>query len=61
MGDPETGVEAVQMELACRAYMAEPEAVDPSNWPTALDATRAARARETLRRVLETILEWVSQ
>ena len=48
------------MELACRAYMEEPESVDETNWPTPLDESRAAPTRATLQRVLEATLEWVS-
>ena len=44
------------MELACRAYMAEPERVDAANWPTPLDESRAAATRATLKRVLEAAL-----
>jgi N-formylglutamate deformylase len=58
-GDPEAGVEAVQMELACRAYMAEPEPVGPDNWPTPLDPVRAAPARKTLKAVLQALLAFV--
>ena len=56
-GKPRDGVEAIQLELACRAYMIEPEAPTPDNWPRPVDAARAARTRLTLRAVLETILE----
>jgi formiminoglutamase len=55
-GRPEQGVEAAQMELGCRAYMAEPEAVGPENWPTLLDENRAAATRKTLMTVLQTLL-----
>ena len=44
-GRPQDGVHALQMELACRAYMPEPD--EPSttdNWPTPLDPTRADAA-----------------
>ena len=58
-GRPEDGVHALQMELACRAYMAEPERVDETNWPTPLDEARAAPTRATLKRVLEAALQWV--
>jgi formiminoglutamase len=58
-GRPEADVHALQMELACRAYMAEPERVDPSNWPTPLDESRAAPTRATLKRVLEAVLQWL--
>ena len=59
-GRPEDGVHALQMELACRAYMAEPERVDETNWPTPLDEARAAPTRATLKRALEAALQWVS-
>ncbi|HEY1942886.1 MAG TPA: N-formylglutamate deformylase [Roseiarcus sp.] len=58
-GRPEDGVHALQMELACRAYMREPEFVDEANWPTPFDARSAEPTRATLRRVLETSLECV--
>ncbi len=60
-GRPQDGVHALQLELACRAYMQEPDAVDETNWPTPLDAERADKTRATLRRVLETMLAWVAQ
>ena len=59
-GRPGEGIDALQMELACRAYMEEPESVDETNWPTPLDESRAAPTRATLQRVLEATLEWVS-
>jgi formiminoglutamase len=58
-GRPKQGVHALQMELACRAYMEEPERVDESNWPTPLDESRAAATRATLKRVLEAALAWI--
>jgi N-formylglutamate deformylase len=33
-GRPETGVHAIQMELACRGYIDEPDVPDEANWPT---------------------------
>ena len=60
-GRPEDGVEAVQMELACRAYLAEPEAVNPTNWPTPLDAARARATRDTLSEVLKLLLAWAAR
>jgi N-formylglutamate deformylase len=59
-GRPREGVEAVQLELACRAYMHEPERPAPANWPTPIDERRAAPTRATIKRVLEAILECVS-
>ena len=61
MGSPGEGVEAVQLELACRAYMHEPEWPAPGNWPTPISEELAAPTRATIRRVLEAILEWVSR
>jgi formiminoglutamase len=55
-GRPSEGVEALQLELACRAYMHEPERPAPENWPTPIDEKRAAPTRATIRRVLEAIL-----
>ena len=60
-GCPSDGVEALQLELACRAYMHEPERPAPDNWPTQIDEKRAAPTRATIKRVLEAILESVSQ
>ena len=58
-GKPGDGVEAIQLELACRAYLAEPDRPSPENWPQPVDAARAERTRATLRRVLEILLESV--
>jgi N-formylglutamate deformylase len=53
-GNPDAGVHAVQMELACRAYMREPlGAVGPQEWPTPYDEAYAAPLRDTLRRIFE--------
>ena len=55
-GRPSEGVEALQLELACRGYMHEPQCPSPENWPTPIDEKRAAPTRATLERVLEAIL-----
>jgi formiminoglutamase len=56
-GRPEAGVHAVQMELACRAYLDEPPgAVGPDNWPVAFDPARAAACQAVLRDVLTACL-----
>ncbi|RBP11173.1 formiminoglutamase [Roseiarcus fermentans] len=57
-GRPETGVEAVQLELACRAYMAEPAEPSPDNWPGPVDEARAAPTRATLRVLLNVLIDW---
>jgi formiminoglutamase len=58
-GDPEAGVHAVQMELACRGYLNEPLAKpNEKNWPPPYDATRAEKMRETLTWLLKTCLSF---
>ncbi len=58
-GQPERGVHAIQMELACRGYMDEPVGpVTPETWPAPYDATRAAPMRAVLTRLLETLATW---
>lgn len=58
-GRPEDGVHALQMELACRGYMLEPNGrVDASNWPTRYDPEFAAPMRATLTKILEAALAW---
>ena len=59
-GKPDEGVEALQMELACRAYMREPQRPTADNLPAPIDESRARATRATLRRVLETILSWIA-
>lgn len=52
-GQPQRGVQAIQMELACRTYMDEPDtSLSADNWPPQYNLTRAANAREVLGRVL---------
>lgn len=59
-GNPADGVHAIQMELACRAYLDEPTgAVSEANWPTPFDDAYAAPVRATLRAMLETCLDFV--
>jgi N-formylglutamate deformylase len=61
-GEPARGVHAIQMELACRGYLREPDgAATPDNWPTPLDPARAAPLRATLRQVLEACIAFASQ
>lgn len=56
-GQPEHGVHALQMELACRAYLEEPALVTEANWPPAYAHERAAALRAVLRRVLTRCLD----
>jgi formiminoglutamase len=60
-GAPERGVHAVQMELACRGYMDEPEDVTPETWPTPYDPARAASMRDALASLLQAVLRWARQ
>ncbi len=59
-GDPGSGVHALQMELACRGYMTEPEVPSPDNWPTPYDPELARPLQIVLRSVLRSALEYVS-
>jgi N-formylglutamate deformylase len=51
-GKPDDGIHAIQLELACRGYMDEPDAPSPENWPAAYDEARAAKLRSVLRHIL---------
>jgi formiminoglutamase len=56
-GRPDEGVHAVQMELACRAYLDEPAGeIDARSWPPAFDPARAAACQAVLRDVLSACL-----
>jgi len=58
-GDPQAGVHAIQMELACRGYMAEPDDTpSEAHWPPSYEAARAAPLREALIRVLHACLQF---
>ncbi|ROP80617.1 formiminoglutamase [Stenotrophomonas rhizophila] len=54
------GVHTLQMELACRGYVHEPEAVDEHSWPTPLDPDHAAPLRATLQQVLDACLDFAT-
>ena len=51
-GAPARGVHAIQMELAMRAYLDEPEVLTEANWPPAYHPTRAAPLRGQLAQIL---------
>jgi len=59
-GQPAKGVHAVQMELACRGYMTEPDHVNPGNWPTPYDAVKAEPLRVVLERILTACIEFAT-
>lgn len=58
-GVPETGIHAIQMELACRGYMQEPVGpVSEVNWPPSYDARYAAPMCAVLNEILQTCLDF---
>jgi N-formylglutamate deformylase len=53
IGNPARGVHAVQMELACRSYMAEPlGTVDETDWPQPYRTAAAEPMQAVLRQIL---------
>jgi N-formylglutamate deformylase len=53
-GCPRDGVHAIQMELACRGYLREPEGpVGPESWPVPYEEAHAAPLRAVLVRILD--------
>ena len=61
-GQPDNGVHAVQLEIACRAYLDEPaQPLSAANWPPPYDGTRAARLRHALQRLLHTCVEYCTR
>jgi formiminoglutamase len=54
-GRPETGVHAIQMELAMRGYLKE---VAPQDWPPPWDPARAEACQDILRDVLLAALDF---
>jgi formiminoglutamase len=59
-GRPAEGVHAIQLELACRGYMDEPQQVSPDNWPTPYNEQRAAEMRVALKNILQTCFTFAS-
>lgn len=57
-GRPDEGVHAIQMELAIRSYLEEPNPISADNWPPSFDPAVAAPMRETLAAVLSACLEF---
>lgn len=55
-GRPETGVHAIQMELAMRGYLDESDEPAPGMWPPPYDAARAAPLATTLSDILKACL-----
>jgi N-formylglutamate deformylase len=60
-GLPDTGVHAVQMELAMRGYLAEPETPSPANWPPPLDPARAKAITPALTEILQACIAFAQE
>jgi formiminoglutamase len=57
-GKPDIGVHALQMELAMRGYLVEPEATAAESWPAPLDDLLAAPLRVALRDILDACIQF---
>jgi N-formylglutamate deformylase len=57
-GQPGAGVHAIQLELACRGYMDEPETPSPDNWPPPYGEARADALKTVLTAILGACLAW---
>ena len=54
-GRPQAGIHAIQMELACRSYMAEPdEPLTAENWPSAANFNQMQPLAAVLSPILQT-------
>ena len=59
-GNPRSGIHAIQMELAMRGYLHEPEVFAEDNWPAPLDDGHAARLRVALRDILDVCIAFAA-
>jgi N-formylglutamate deformylase len=57
-GEPAKGIHAIQLELACRGYIDEPDVLSPANWPTPYTEARAENLRGVLRKVLNACISF---
>lgn len=55
-GRPADGVHAIQMELAMRGYLREPDEISPANWPVRFEPDWATPVAATLREALAGVL-----
>ena len=69
-GNPAIGVHAIQLELACRCYLREPDEdhwgsgppkYERDTWPPPYDDERAAPIREAVYRVLDACIRFASK
>ncbi|HEY4114889.1 MAG TPA: N-formylglutamate deformylase [Rhizomicrobium sp.] len=59
-GMPQDGLHAIQLELACRGYMDEPEDPAVGKWPSPYSIERAAPMRAVLKQILQACLTFAS-
>ncbi len=57
---PRNGIHAIQMELAMRGYLREPDRFTEQNWPAPLDDLIAARLRIALRDILTACIRFAT-
>lgn len=56
-GRPAHGIHAIQMELATRGYLDEPDDFTPATWPAPM-GPQAETLRITLRAILQDCIDW---
>jgi N-formylglutamate deformylase len=59
-GIPDRGFHAIQMELAIRGYLDEPNAIDETNWPPPFDPAFAGPLQSTLSTILKACLAFAT-
>jgi N-formylglutamate deformylase len=59
-GNPRSGIHAIQMELAMRGYLHEPEEFTEDTWPAPLEDAHAARLRVALRDILDACIAFAT-
>jgi formiminoglutamase len=57
-GSPSRGVHSIQMELACRGYMDEPDVLTKGNWPPRYELARAEPLCALLKAVLRASVDF---
>jgi formiminoglutamase len=60
-GAPERGVHAIQLELAMRGYISEPQTVSPDNWPVPYVPERASVIRPVLEQILTACIRFARE
>ncbi len=60
-GRPGKGIHAIQMELAMRGYMDEPDLAGEANWPTAFTPARASAITPILTHILKACIAFAEQ